>query len=144
MALLQNKSIKITKCQNQSSSIYNIKLLKKLPEKKDMKEYHTAILNIYETDNEFNLIFNLKELCIWSIGIAGKEFKFLNEVSAKKEQVRSVAVICSKQIMGIIKFFIGKCEQTVPYKFVQNLNSAFEFVDKQTQKINQGECLDTN
>ena len=146
MVLMENKSIKIIK--REDSNVYRIKLLKKLPAKKDMEEYHEYVYNIFETEKEFSLIFDLGELNIWSIGLANKEFKFLNEVSEKSEQVKSIAIICSKQITGIIKFFIGKCEQVIPYKFVQNLYSAYEFIQQveiQNESKNvQCDSVDTN
>ena len=120
----KNDGIEILRFENNT---FIIKLLKKIPSKKTLNEYHEKVLAIYKEHNRFNLIFHLKELCIWSACIVDQELKFLNKLLDKSEQVKSVAIISTKGMEKILKFFIKKFEMLIPYIFSNNLEEALTF-----------------
>ena len=120
-----NDSVEITKMDN---NIFVIKLLKQLPKKKDLKEYHDEIIDIYKKHEKLSLILELFSLNVWSVCIASGELKFFDSICEQTiKQVRSVAFVCRKTTSKIIEFFFKDYEKRLPYKFANNFVDALYY-----------------
>lgn len=120
-----NDSIEILEME---SDIYVIKILKQLPKKKDLLEYHDILLKLYESHDKLSLIINLNKLTIWSACIFTGEIKFFDSIYDKTlKHVRSVAIIGKKSTNKIIEYYFKQYKQLIPYEFTTNLISALMF-----------------
>ena len=131
--ILENNSIEISKMKN---NIYNIKILKSSPNKKDMKEYHQKIYEIYDENEDlnkkFSLIFDLTVCGIWSVGIASREFNFLDKLGERSiKSVNSIAIVSGSYIWKIINYFISESKKKVPYKLCKTFEKAMEYINQQ-------------
>ena len=124
--------------QDKKRSIIFANCITKKIDDQNFNQYHHTIEKIYseheKVNKKFSMILDMSELGLDAIKYGKKEAEFFNKLEPRtKVIINSICIISDSAVFRTaINFFVNIFGSVVPYKIVNNLDEALEFVEKST------------